>query len=370
MTPAKPWTDEDHERLCQLKAGGGSYGQISAALGRTPDSVRNRWRAFGGNQMSGSASARPPLPEMQQFRQAAERLSGHNPVITGHGSSAVPMWHDPDKNPAELWQHAEQDAERRIEKAKLHSKFTAQLPSDRVAAITFISDQHIAPGTPVDFKRMREDAELIAATRDVYAILGGDGVDNHIKHFAAVLAARSQPSDQWLLFEYYLHILAERLMVVTAGNHDLWTNQYAGLDMVGWLCRQKKFAYAPYEARVNVSLGSQDYRIAVRHQYRLNSSFNQTHSVKQWLRLGEDDFDVGCIGHHHEAAIEQTVYRGKVVWCCRPGAYQVTSAYSQTYGWNSAVPTCPTFLLFPDKRHIIGLHDFRDAPKLLKAFNG
>lgn len=357
------WTDEEDEQFRRLLAAGQPLADCAKTLGRSYDSCKHRRCRL---DVQDSAPPRPPLPELQSFQQAAMK---QQPEVRSQ-SSAIPMWQDPDRNPAELWATAEADAERRIEKARLHSRFTAQLPSDRVSAITFISDQHIAPGTPVDFKRMREDAELIAETRDVYAVLGGDGIDNHIKHFAAVLAARSQPGDQWLLYEYYLHILAERLMVVTSGNHDLWTNQYGGVDMVGWLCRQRKFAYAPYEARVDVSCGSQSYKVAVRHQYRLNSSFNQTHAVKQWLRLGEEEFDIGAIGHHHEAAIEQTVYRGFPVWCCRPGSYQITSAYSQQYGWNSAVPTCPTFLLFPDRRHILGLHDFRDAPRLLKAFNG
>jgi predicted phosphodiesterase len=271
---------------------------------------------------------------------------------------------------SKAWAEAEIEAAAEIDKAKQHSKFVAELPAGRVAAITFVSDQHIAPGSPCDFKRMREDAELIAKTRDLYAILGGDGCDNHVKHLGAIIAARSRPSDQFLLYEHYLKTLKDRILCVTSGNHDLWTLQIAGQDMVSWLCKANKIAYAPNEARIVARIGKQEYKIAVRHQFRMNSSFNQSHSVKQWLRLGDEDFDVGCVGHHHEACVEQTIYRGKVVWVCRPGAYQVTSSFSQTYGWNMSIPTCPTFLLFPDRRHIIGLHDIRDAPKILKAFNG
>ena len=281
------------------------------------------------------------------------------------------LWKGGDKlDMDEAWRKAEVEAIREIDRATKHAKFIATLPSNRVSAITFISDQHIAPGTPCDFKRMRLDAELIAATRDVYAILGGDCVDNHVRHLAAILFSKSRPHEQFLLFEHYLRILKKRILCVTSGNHDLWTIQVAGVDMISWICAQNKLAYAPNEARILVKLGKQEYRIAVRHQYRFNSSFNMGHAVRQWLRMGEEEFDVGCIGHHHEACVEQSMYRGKVVWVCRPGAYQITSGYASQYGHNLSTPTCPTFLLFPDKKRIVGLHDLTDVPKILRCYNG
>jgi len=644
----------------------------------------------------GKQAASKPLPGIKQalgeMRQAASRANETRAKV-------VSEW-DEDVDLQELWSKAERDSEKRIAKAHKHSRFNTSLPGDRVSCITFMSDQHIAPGSPCDFKRMREDAELVAATKDVHVILGGDCIDGHIKHLAAVIGARSTPGDQWQLFEYYLNILKDRVMVAVAGNHDCldlktelltkrgwisileakqddmvlginretetaewqpigqiitsqysgkmrevktgrislsctpnhrilhkqwkrpgdqsgvpyrfmfaeesvgsricvptaissgnseydlpddmirlcgmiltdghlikspngrttaygitqrkskvqfifdllestgleynvryrdrditeicgkilkkppetsceiyikaescgqlkeliptkdhlppwigqlsdrqfnvlieamiegdgswatgsdnsavihkskrfldqlqvhcithkwaasiveyrpetfrmnlcknsmhvlyiddktnwvdyegliwclrvphenfmirrngkchftgnsWVAQYAGIDVMSNLCKSHKIAYSSDEARIDVTCGSQKYKVAMRHQYRLNSSFNQTHSVKQWLRLGEDEFDIGCIGHHHEAAVEQTIYRGKMVWGCRPGAYQITSAYSAQYGWNMSIPTCPSFLVFPDRRHIIGLADVRDVPTILRAFNG
>lgn len=303
--------------------------------------------------------------EVTKMRKAAAKATGQSEA------KITCLWEGGEKvDMAETWRRAEDDAAEEIDRVLTHSKFIAELPSNRVQAITFISDQHIAPGTPCDFKRMREDAELISKTRDVHAILGGDSVDNHIKHLAAMLSARSRPQEQFLLFEHYLQIFRERILCVTSGNHCLWTLQLAGIDMISWICQHHKIAYAPNEARILVKLGKQEYRIAIRHQYRFNSSFNMGHCVRQWLRMGEEEFDVGCIGHHHEACVDQMMYRGKVVWACRPGAYQMTSGYGSQYGFNNATPTCPTFLLFPDKRYIIGLHDIVHVPAVLRAFNG
>lgn len=360
--------EEMFRKAAALKEQGASWQAIAKqigyagsdnALGRLFARTRTRMSTDGAK----AAPAKPALRNaMQEMKQAAERSASRKPIVTADWDDSVDL--------VELWNKAEQDSAKRIEKARKHSRFHVSLPSDRVSCITFMSDQHIAPGTPCDFKRMREDAELVAATRDVYAILGGDCIDGHIKHLAAVISARSTPGDQWQLFEYYLGIFKEKVLAAVSGNHDSWIPQYTGVDALSWMCKNHRIAYSIDEARIDVSCGSQKYKVAMRHQYRLNSSFNQTHSVKQWLRLGEDEFDIGCIGHHHEAAVEQTIYRGKMVWGCRPGAYQITSAYSAQYGWNMSIPTCPSFLVFPDKRHIIGLADVRDVPTILRAFNG
>ena len=350
--PKRPFTPAEYQTMAAMIAKGTTWAKVGEELKRPANSCRTYYYKV----RNGLKDIDPvPVPKPLKALKRAHIES---------------LWTGEQVDPAELWRVAEEDSAKRLEKAAKHARFNAKLPGDRVSAISFISDQHIAPGTPVDFKRMRYDAEAIAATDDLYAILGGDGVDNHIKHLSAVIAARSQPHDQWVLYDYYLGLLSESILVATSGNHDLWTNQYAGTDVVSMLCKSKKIAYAPYEARINLTVGKQPYKIAVRHQYRLNSSFNQTHSVKQWQRLGEEEFDVGCIGHHHEAAVESFIYRGKKCWACRPGAYQITSSYSMAYGWNAAIPTCPTFLLYPDERKIVGFDCVHEAVKMLKAENG
>jgi len=276
-------------------------------------------------------------------------------------------FNDDDEPMSLVWQREEERAARKVRKAHESSQFRWRAPGPHLL-LAFVSDQHIAPGTPVDFKSMREDAELIRSTPNCYAVLAGDGIDNHIKHKAAILAARSQPEDQLRLFEYYLQILGERSLLVISGNHDNWTTAFAGMDVLGRCVRDQRLAYAPDEAYLDIGVGTQSYTVGVRHQYRLNSTFNETHAVKQWLRLGEREFDIGCIAHHHTHATEDFTYRGKRHWGCRPGSYQITSAYSRQYGFNKSIPTTPTVLLRGDRRHITGfgsLRDALDAPKAL-----
>lgn len=187
------------------------------------------------------------------------------------------------------------------------------------------------------------------------------------KHRAAVLAARSTPDDQYELFEWYLAIFAERILAVISGNHDAWTNQIAGVDVIARICQGMRLCYAPDEAMLDLDVGNIRYKVGVRHQYRMNSSYNETHAVKQWWRMGNGDWDIGCIGHNHVSAIEPFWGHDREIWACRPGSYQITSAYSRQYGYNPTKPRCPTFIVYPDRKEIVGFHDLRQAVRMLKA---
>ena len=308
-------------------------------------------------------------PDMDDDIEKMSSAAKHSPAYQDQIKSAgvdrpdvTPMWSPDDIS--DMWERAEKQNEKAVNKAIHRSRFEANLGSDPVG-ITFVSDQHISARNSVCLKRMREDAELIAETKGLYACLGGDGVDNHVKHRSAIVNARSTPADQWLLYEYYLGIFAHKVLAMISGNHDAWTEAMAGVDMVNWIASKNRICYAPAEAHLDVSVGSHEYKISFRHQYRMNSTFNETHAVKQWLRHGDTPFDVGCVCHHHSPAIEECLIMGEHRLFCRPGSYQITSSHSRQYGYNLTTPTCPTVVFYPDTRRLIGFYDVKDAAKWL-----
>ena len=345
-------TEARKAKAKELSAKGYSFREIARLLKISRTTARN-WIQGREKKKKNPPTMLNMTTEIEEMRQAAERINQ--------------IEFDDYEEPVEqIWNRAEREATRTINKIRAYSQFRWRAPGEHVF-IAFISDQHIAHGTPVDLKAMREDAEIIRSTPNCYAILGGDGIDNHIKHRAAILAARCQPQDQYKLYDYYLQLLGDRVILMISGNHENWTSQHAGIDIVGNIAKDRRICYAPDVAYLDISVGTQDYTIAVRHQYRLNSSFNQTHSVKQWLRLGDREFDIGCIGHNHEHALESFVYRNKICWGCRPGSYQITSAYSRQHGFNNCVPTTPTFLLNGSKREIYGWPSIRSMLEANKA---
>lgn len=349
--PGVPVTAEQRLQIAECHRAGLNKSEASRKLGIPRTSLAPYWP-----QAQAAPASKPTPPVTAADLSAMQTAASAAGVEGGYEDEPIET----------VWRREEERAIRKIRKAAEGSTFRWRAPGPHLL-LAFVSDQHIAPGTPVDFRAMREDAELIRATPNCFAILGGDGVDNHINHRSAILAARSQPEDQFKLFEYYLQILGDKSLMMVSGNHENWTTAFAGVDVLGRVAAQQRLCYAPDEAFMEIGVGTQTYRVAVRHQFRMNSSFNQTHAVKQWLRLGEREFDIGCIGHHHEHAVESFLYRGRICWGCRPGSYQITSAYSRQYGFNKSMPSTPTFLLRGDTREIVGFATLRTAIDFMRA---
>lgn len=349
--------EQKAEALRRMRAGDSSAA-VARSLG-IPESTCRSWRL---NDRDKSAPVSPDDLKDMELASLRSKLKVAEGTVRPHYQAP------PSSSPEARWKAAEVDNAEHIKRALLMARFSVELPSEP-CAITFVSDQHISLGNTVDLQRMREDAELIAGQDGCFAILGGDATDNHIKHRSAVLAARSQPSEQFELFEYYLGIFSHRVLVAISGNHDLWTNQIAGVDVLSMLLQKQRVCYAPDEAILDIKVGGQGYHVGMRHQYRMNSTMNQTHCVKQWMR-NDESLDIGCIGHHHVGAVEPFYQHGLERWTCRPGSYQITSAYSRQFGYGSTRPTCPTFIVYPDRREIIGFQDIRPALRLLQAERG
>jgi len=371
------WTEEDKATLAKLIAQGASIPEMSVALNRTSDSIRSRRNyARRAGQETQPAPVEPATvhefensalkSEIESLQQKIDTYK-QTPSVSGVECEWVDDW-----NGEEEWQRAEKQAEKAIAKASKRGRFKISFPDDRPIAISCISDQHIAPGTACDFKRMREDAELIRTTNEpipFYACMIGDGVDNHIKIQQAILNASSTPDTQWKLFDHYLGIFGEKVLTVISGNHDAWTPSVSGVDYLSKLAANRRICYAPAEARLAVTVGTQEYKLLLRHQCgRFNSSLNQTHVVKRFWEMGEEEFDIGVVGHHHCAAMECFLKRGRKHYAARPGSYQISTPYSRQYGFEPSVPTCPTFILFPNERRMIGFDDLRDAVAATRGF--
>jgi predicted phosphodiesterase len=372
------WSESQEAELLKLSSAGLSPMEIAVEIGKSIDSVRAKLSRL---MRSGTQPVHEEVKEeVVEFENVAlksevadlkEQVLGfQEKSAAGEAGVVLSEWKD-DWNGDDVWAKVEKQGIKDINKSRLRGKFNVNFPTGPIA-IACISDQHIAPGTACDFKRMREDAELIHDTPGLYACLAGDGVDNHIKIQQATLSARSTPSDQWRLFDHYLKIFGVgKILVVISGNHDAWTVQIGGVDYLSQVAENNKLCYAPAEARLKVTVGGQDYDMMIRHQVgRFNSSLNQTHVVKRFWEMNEAPFDIGVIGHHHEAALEAVTKHSKRIYVARPGSYQITTQYSHQYGFSNSIPTCPTFILFPGERRIIGFDDVRDAVWALKGARG
>ena len=232
--------------------------------------------------------------------------------------------------------------------------------------ICFVGDQHIG-NEGSNHKLMREDANLIQQTPGMYAILGGDGWDNHIKHLAAIINAKSAPADQAKMFVYYVGLFKQKILAVISGNHEAWTKQMAGIDVLKMLIDHGTIVYSPHGLKLILRVGGQDYRVYVRHKTRFNSAMNTTHTIKQLYRFGDWPFDIGFRGDEHEADIEEFRAHGLMRWALRGGSYQILSEYGEMKGYPRPMPISPTIILYPGQRRIDAYSDLHKAVLPLRA---
>jgi hypothetical protein len=342
------FTPADTERLRELviekhPSGYGvphhAWTSIGTALGRTPSACRVKW---------GEVRAALQLPR---------------PVHVDATTTEGP----PSSDPVDvLWRRAEELTAKAVARATRERHVHLDIDDDRPVALVAVSDQHIATQGPVQLAAMRQDAELIASEPGMFAILGGDGVDNHIKHRSAMLGG-DRVADSWRLYDHYLSLLGSKVLAMVSGNHDDWTRDFAGIDMVQQLAQRNALHYCPDEALLSITLGTQRYRYLMRHQYRFNSSMNLTHSAKRLWEYAGDEADIVCVCHHHEGAAETVIRHGLPRVMLRPGSYQLQSGYSRRIGFAQTQPTCPTVIVFPDTRDMLALPDVWHAATVLRA---
>ena len=184
----REWTQQEIDDAIAMREQGMPIADIGKRLGRTESSVGSKIRyeqKYKNEPKKDSGSTPSNLEEVSySFENAAlkhqlKEMAGKLEEIKGT-VSIEEEWADEFDGPSE-WARAERKGVSNIRKAQKRGKFNVSFDSGPIA-ISVISDQHIAPNTACDFVRMKEDAELIRNTPGFYAVFGGDGVDNHIKH--------------------------------------------------------------------------------------------------------------------------------------------------------------------------------------------
>jgi hypothetical protein len=350
------WTTEDDASLVRLAGEGKNRNEIAAILGRSSDAVRFRAVKLG--------------VDLTRVKRTTTRVVSETPERVVYAPEET------DEEPfEELLARARKATDRDLAKAVARrSARTRIVTHGKPIAITFKSDQHLTMHGPVNVTRAFEDAQTVQQTPALYAILGGDGIDNHIKHRSAMVGKGSRPSDEWRLYDGYLRTLGLKTLGVISGNHDSWTRDASGVDMVAILADRQRLHYAPDVLLMDVELVdtpdgpvTQSYTIKIRHQYRFNSSLNVGHAVKRMYDMDGDQFDIGVLCHNHEAHIETFSRHGSTRLALRPGSYQYESSWSRQIGYGGSYPTCPGVVLWPDERRMDAAQDLRELVERLRA---
>ena len=119
--------------------------------------------------------------------------------------------------------------------------------------------------------------------------------------------------------------------------------------------------------RVYWRVGDFVYPELALHKGKFNSSFNLTHTCKQYQRLHFPDARMVIVEHQHIAAVEQYRYNDKECAAIRTGTYAVYDDYAQQNGFFGAHVSNPAVVLFPHEDKLVAFKDFHDAIIYLKS---
>jgi len=258
------------------------------------------------------------------------------------------------------------------------------LKETKPIGIAHIGDQHVGSHCWVD--RMIEDAEIIRDTPGMYCILGGDGVDNYIKHQSAIINNTSRPINEWKAFRAYLKILHKKCLMMISGNHDAWIEDYTSINMVREIASFMKIQYSPnwrgllrlnFKHNVKVDEDGniteylyEPYKILTAHKARGGTALNPGGACVKLVRGNnvDPDIDVAAVGHNHVGYVGSFEYGGRKRYAVRWSSYKINDGWALRHGfqeWNHA--TCPVIIYYPDQKKMVGFDNVKDAAIHLEA---
>ena len=248
---------------------------------------------------------------------------------------------------------------------------TVEIDTGRPIAVGFLADAHIGAIT-CRYKELVERFELMVDTPGFYLFSVGDTIDNYQPqpHSSGMFGQLIPPELQKELVENLYTKMKGRWLGAVQGCHEEWSHEADDFDWTKYLSDKLGCPNLGFGGFVDLKVGKQEYKIHLRHKYRFGSSVNLTHTVKR-MREQLGDFDVGCVAHHHQAAIEQ-VYQGDGVdrIFIRPGSFKNGDRYSRMLGFKDTGAQIPTVVFYPDRRLMIPFLHLEQAAEFMKNVYG
>ena len=250
---------------------------------------------------------------------------------------------------------------------RIPTEITLEIPTDRPIALVNSADQHLG-AFGVDYQSFRDDVELWENEPGLHVAFGGDGYQNIIQAGKIGSSHNQAPiSVQKGLYVLTLKKLIDKILYIGTGNHNYWTALADGEDWDRELANRLNLVYTKHFARINLKVGNMVYPILRLHKGRFNSSFNLTHSAKQYQRMYYPEARIIVVEHQHLGAIEQYRYNDSECVAIRTGTYDVYDDYAQQNGFFGSHVCNPTVVLYPNEDRIVGFKDAREAVIYLRA---
>jgi hypothetical protein len=239
-------------------------------------------------------------------------------------------------------------------------------------AIVFAADLHLG-SSGVDYPRVFEEAQTVVDTPGMYLMLVGDLLDNFIlpKLMQARYNSEVMIAQEWALVRKYLKLVAPKLLVSVRGNHERFTFVLSGIDYFADVLRetQGKAIYDTDDVSLKLKVGTATCALRLRHQWRGNSIYNDTHSIERAARM-DGGFAVGVGAHTHASGLVRTFNNhglaGLAVLC---GAYKRQDVYSREKGFHRPNPSTAMAVIFYENGAMVGVDRLDVAAELMEMYH-
>jgi hypothetical protein len=268
-----------------------------------------------------------------------------------------------------IWEHEKEKSANYIKRFKEKSKIVIR--GDKIYYLHVpLGDIHLG-NNGVDYEKAEYHAKLIGKCKYALGYNIGDSIDNFIKVkiIGALINQTTTPKEQIDLLQTYIEFFNNHLVLMIGGNHDRWTKEISGLDWLSPFTKKNQIAYSPDVFNITFVNGTVKYKFKFRHKYRFSSYMNPTHKSKQMLRNSDHIFDVGCVAHDHEVAMEMSYMFGEPRFHIRCGTYKVADVFARSIGYNMGKAILPCFITSPFEKNIIPFWDIEKGIDYVNYLN-
>ena len=306
-----------------------------------------------------------PAIRGRYYRHSDVHESTSKPIISGVvAGESVSVDKAIDKA-KELWRHTLIERERRKRQSVT---FSGEGP----ICLMFMADSH-AGAAGVNYDKLFEEAEIISGTPNTYIVYVGDLVDQFVLQSMSQIRFHTSLTvpEEWAIARGLLELVAHKILVAVAGNHDNWTNMLVGIDYFKDIVAQQApgALYGVHSALFKLTVGNAEWRVKVRHSWRGSSMYNPTAGIERAARI-DGNFDVGIGAHTHVSGLHRQFNNGgKTGYAVLCGSPKEEDDFADYLGCALSNESTTVPLVFTPQETIIAFQTVKDASEYMWGKN-
>ena len=223
-----------------------------------------------------------------------------------------------------------------------------------------------------DYKKFREDFEIIKNTPNLYVVMNGDMIDNSIEntHKGTRFEQIITPKIAKELVKQFTEDLKGKWLAIVSGDHDSWSFITDDFQPAEYFARHGKAPYFHWGGILNLKVLNIPYKIVVRHRYYGISRKNTANSHENLWR--DTDADIVMLAHTHRNMASQEIVpeKGRLKVFLNSGSYKIWDNYHHKHGFKNSVAKFPAVVLSGYEKKAWVFPDFRDAVEFTESVLG